>query len=119
MLYRAARLVLQRAARHSPRWWLAARPAYRLMRVAAAVLETVVERPFNHKDPTTVPAYLSVMVKDHIQAALDAAENWVALVDEWRYSPTLCPTCGAPAGQFEAGKGCGRCPPELTIHAVK
>lgn len=103
------RLVLDlagRRARTAPIWWLAARPAWRLVRVAADVLDAVAERP-------DLPAYLKGKVARDAETLREAASRWRRLVGEWRNSPTLCPRCNAPRGDFDGGP-CAQCPQKTT-----
>lgn len=107
--YRTLQSLIHLNARRSNRWWLTARPAWRLVRVAVSALREQLDIPFNHKDPATIPAYLRADLRSALAAMENSLAAWTANATEWRDSPTLCTRCGAPRSDFD-GEKCSRCP---------
>lgn len=107
--YRILQSLIRLSTSRSDRWWLSARPAWRLVRVARELLRAQLEVPFDHKDPATIPAYMRSDMWAVLEQLDTALSKWVTNVAEWRDSLTLCSLCGAPLSDLTPGP-CPRCP---------
>jgi hypothetical protein len=100
-LYDLVRDFCVRRAASAPRWFVAAKPAMRALRLAADVLPAVL----NRKD---VPAYLRPMLEAIEETIAKMVIDYRRATEEHVAAPLWCAKCGAPAEDV-TDKGCARC----------